>query len=275
MATTQIQVLERGENVLRFRVSGIDVALANALRRIMMAEVPSMAIDTVVVIENSSSMTDEVLAHRLGLMPLTTALDAYVLPTHCTCNSELGCSRCSVTLTVEADAQESARTVYSKEVNSLDPAIVPVNGKIPLAKLAQGQKIRLEAYARLGVGQNHVKWQPTACCTHQYVADIRVDGETCTLCRHCVDACLQHVLTADDQIRVVALENCTLCKDCEKACPVDAIQVDAVEDTFIFTVESTGALPPERIVLEAIRILQTKTEELSAFVTQIKTGDIA
>ena len=274
MATTQIQVLERGENVLRFRVSGIDVALANALRRIMMAEVPSMAIDTVVVIENSSAMADEVLAHRLGLMPLTTALDDYVLPTHCTCNSELGCSRCSVTLTMEADAQEGTRTVYSKEVTSLDPAIVPVNGKIPLVKLAQGQKIRLEAYARLGVGQNHVKWQPTACCTHRYVADIRVDGETCTLCHHCVDACLQHVLAADDQIHVVALEDCTLCKDCEKACPVDAIQVDAVKDTFIFTVESTGALPPERIVLEAIRILQTKTEELSAFVTQIKTGDI-
>ncbi len=274
MATTQIQVLERGENVLRFRVSGIDVSLANSLRRIMMAEVPSMAIDTVVVIENSSSMTDEVLAHRLGLMPLTTALDTYVLPTHCTCNSDLGCSQCSVTLTMEADAQEGTRTVYSKEVNSLDPAIVPVNEKIPLVKLAQGQKIRLEAYARLGLGQNHVKWQPTACCTHQYVADIHVDSKTCTLCHQCVAACLRHVLTADDQIHIVALDNCTLCKDCEKACPVDAIQVDERKDTFIFTIESTGTLPPERIFMEAIRILQTKTKELTGVVTQIKAGEI-
>jgi DNA-directed RNA polymerase subunit D len=273
VATTQIQVLERGENVLRFRVSGIDVSLANSLRRIMMVEVPSMAIDTVVVIENSSAMNDEVLAHRLGLIPLKTALDAYVLPKHCTCNSELGCSRCSVTLTVEADAQEGTRTVYSKEVSSMDPEVVPVSGKIPLVKLTQGQKIRLEAYARLGLGLDHVKWQPTACCTHKYVAAIHVDHETCTLCHKCVDACLRQVLAMNDQVHVVALENCTLCKACEKACPVDAIQVDEVKDAFIFTVESTGVLPPERIFLEAIRILQAKTEELTEAVTQIKAGE--
>jgi DNA-directed RNA polymerase subunit D len=269
-----IKVLERDENFLRFLVSGIDVSLANSLRRLMMTEVPSMAIDNVVMIENSSPIKDEILAHRLGLVPLKTDLDSYVLPENCTCNSELGCSKCSVTLTLESEAQEGMRTVYSKEVSSIDPEIVPVSAKIPIVKLAQDQKVRLEAYAKLGLGLDHVKWQPTSCCTHKYAADIQVDDEKCTLCKKCVDACLKQVLAVNDQVNVVDLENCNLCKECEKVCPDDAIRVDKLKDTFIFNIESTGALPPERIFLESIRILKEKTNELTGFVTQIKAGGV-
>ena len=270
----KIKVLERDENFLRFLVSGIDVSLANSLRRIMMTEVPSMAIDTVIMIENSSPMKDEVLAHRLGFIPLRTDLDSYVLPERCACNSELGCSMCRVTLTLESEAQEGMRTVYSKELSSIDPEIVSVSEKIPVVKLAQGQKVRLEAYAKLGLGLDHVKWQPTSCCTHKYAADIQVDHEKCTLCKKCVDACLKQVFAVDEQVNVVDLESCNLCKECEKVCPVDAVRVDRIKDAFIFNVESTGALPPERIFLEAIRILKAKTGELTGFVTQIKAGEV-
>jgi DNA-directed RNA polymerase subunit D len=270
----KIKVLERDENFIRFLVSGIDVSLANSLRRLMMTEVPSMSIDNVVIIENSSPMKDEILAHRLGLIPLKTDLDSYVLPEDCTCKSELGCSRCSVTLTLESEAHEGMRTVYSKEVSSIDPEIVPVSDKIPIVKLAQGQKVRLEAYAKLGLGLEHVKWQPTSCCTHKYAADIQVDEEKCTLCNKCLDACLKQVLAVNGQVKVVDLENCNLCKECEKVCPDDALRVEGIKDTFIFNIESTGALPPERIFLESIRILKEKTRELTDYVTQIKAGEV-
>jgi DNA-directed RNA polymerase subunit D len=268
----KIKVLERDENFIRFLVSGIDVSLVNSLRRIMMTEVPSMAIDNVIMIENSSPMKDEVLAHRLGLIPLKTDLDSYVLPENCTCNSELGCSRCSTTLTLESEAQGGMRTVYSNELSSIDPVIGPVSDKIPIVKLSQDQKVRFEAYAKLGLGLDHVKWQPTSCCTHKYAADIQVDLEKCTLCKKCVDACLKQVLAVNGQVNVIDLENCNLCQECEKVCPDDAIQVDRLKDTFILNVESTGALPPERIFLESIRILKEKTGELTGFVTQIKAG---
>ena len=269
----KIKVLERDENFIRFLVSGIDVSLANSLRRIMMTEVPSMVIDTVIMIENSSPMKDEVLALRLGLIPLRTDLDAYVLPEKCTCNSELGCSKCSVTLTLESEAQEGTKTVYSKELISVDPDVVPVSEKIPILKMAQGQKVHFEAYARLGLGLDHVKWQPTSRCTHKYSADIQVDHKKCTLCKKCLDACLKQVLAVNEQVNVIGLEKCNLCKQCEKICPIDAIRVEKIKDSFIFNVESTGALPPERIFLESIRILKDKTDELKVFVTQIKAGN--
>ena len=75
----KIEVLEKDETNLRVIVRDADVPLMNALRRIVLAEVPSMAIDEVVMIENSSILQDEMIAHRLGLVPLKTDLDAYNL----------------------------------------------------------------------------------------------------------------------------------------------------------------------------------------------------
>jgi DNA-directed RNA polymerase subunit D len=156
----KIEVLEKDETNLRLAIKGADVPLMNALRRIALAEVPSMAIDEVVMIENSSILQDEIIAHRLGLTPLKTDLDSYNLPEECKCQSEFGCSLCRVTLTMDAEATEGTRTVYSGELVTENPAIVPVSDKVPIIKLAKGQKLKLEAYARLGKGRNHAKWQP-------------------------------------------------------------------------------------------------------------------
>src|SRR5512136_845511 len=116
----------------------------NALRRIGLAEVPAMAIDEVVMIENSSILQDEMIAHRLGLVPLKTDLDSYNLPEDCDCKSEFGCPQCRVTLTLNAESDEGTRPVYSGELVSENPAIVPVAEKIPIIKLAKGQKLKLE-----------------------------------------------------------------------------------------------------------------------------------
>lgn len=269
----EVKILERSENYLRFLIDGIDVSVANSLRRIMIAEVPSMAIDDVIIIENSSPMNDEALAHRLGLIPFKTDLDSYVLPDECDCSSELGCSRCSVTLTLEAAAREGARTVYSKELKSADPNIVPVSGKIPIVKLARGQKVRLEAYAKLGLGLGHAKWQPVSQCTYKYASEVTVNRERCDLCGKCVEACLRHVLELDGEVKVAEPEKCNLCGECKKVCPRDAVRAEQLKDSFIFSVESSGALKPERVFLESIRILMEKTDDLMRALTRIGKGD--
>ena len=92
----KIEVLEKDETNIRLVIKEADVPLMNALRRIALAEVPSMAIDEVVMIENSSILQDETIAHRLGLTPLKTDLDNYNLPEECECKSEFGCSLCRV-----------------------------------------------------------------------------------------------------------------------------------------------------------------------------------
>ena len=58
------------EHELVFEMTGIDVSFANALRRILISEVPTMAIETVFMWDNTSIIHDEVLAHRMGLIPI-------------------------------------------------------------------------------------------------------------------------------------------------------------------------------------------------------------
>ena len=196
-----IKVLNREQDTLRFVLSDVSPAFANAIRRIILAEVPVMAIDDVMILENSSVMYDEILAHRLGLIPVTTD-PTYNLPEECTCKSELGCEKCRASLSLEVEASDPVEVVYTSNLKPENPEVKPVSDKIPIVKLAQGQRVKLEAYARLGRGRDHAKWQPASACTYSY----------------------------DEKLR-----------------------------TFSFLVESTGTLPPEKLVLEAARLINGKT----------------
>jgi DNA-directed RNA polymerase subunit D len=260
----EIQVLEKDEKILRFVVRGVDVPFINALRRTVIAEVPCMAIDEVVIIENSSVLQDEVIAHRLGLVPLKTDLDSYNLPEVCECQSEFGCNRCRVSLTLDTEAKEGTKSVYSSELVSENPDIIPVSDRIPIIKLAKGQKLRLEAYARLGKGKVHAKWQPVPMCTYKYYPEIKIIASRCDACGKCVEICPRKVLVrTEKKVEIRDLLACTLCQDCVDICPQNpkVIEVSSEDNAFVFNVESTGALPPERIVIEAVKIMDEQLKD--------------
>jgi DNA-directed RNA polymerase subunit D len=266
----EIKVLEKDDRNMRLLIKEVDVPYVNALRRVIISEVPCMAIDEVVMLENSSIMQDETIAHRLGLVPLKTDLDSYNLPEDCKCQSEFGCNLCRVTLILDVEAKEGTRSVYSGELVSENKEVTPVSDTIPIAKLAKEQKLRLEAYARLGKGKNHAKWQPVSMCAYKYFPKIQISSKHCDSCGKCVDICPRKVLAkTGDKIEVKDLVACTLCQDCVEACSQDpkAIQVGWEENTFIFSLESSGALKPDRILKEAVRILDRQLKE---FEGQIK-----
>jgi DNA-directed RNA polymerase subunit D len=266
----KIEVLEKDETNLRVVVRDANVPLINALRRIALAEVPAMAIEEVVMIENSSILQDEMIAHRLGLVPLKTDLDNYNLPENCECQSEFGCSQCRVTLTLNAESTEGTRPVYSGELVSENPEIVPVSDKIPLVKLGKGQKLKLEAYARLGKGKVHAKWQPVCVCAYKYYPKIELPAEKCADCQKCVDICPKKVLAMKgEKIEIRDLLACNLCMDCVELCPKkgEGIKVGWEKSDFVMNIESTGALPPERVLQEATKILD---KQLSEFEEQLK-----
>jgi len=147
----------------------------NAIRRMAICEVPTLAIDDVVILENSSVMHDEAVAHRLGLIPLRTGLDRFVMPQDCDCKSTLGCSKCRVLLVLDSEAMEKTKIVTSGELLSEDELVKPVSKDIPIVVLAPAQKLKFEAYARLGVGKDHAKWQPTSAAI---VKDGKDDSES-------------------------------------------------------------------------------------------------
>ena len=259
-----INILNKNEDSMRFVVEGIDTSMANTLRRIVLAEVPVMAIDDVVMYENSSVLHDEILTLRLGLVPLKTDLDAYNLPEKCSCKSELGCHLCRTVLTLDVEAKNEQRTIYSGDMVPEDPHIAPVSNKIPLVKLATGQKVRLEAYAKLGKGMVHAKWQPVSSCIYRYVPIVKIDQTKCDGCGKCVDICPKKVFEKNgDKVKVANEIECILCEDCVEACDKNpsAIKVDKKKNAFVFYIESTGALPVERIFSEALKIYDEKCSD--------------
>ena len=143
---SSIQVLSTDPKKISVRLKGVPLQYANALRRICLNGVPIFAIDTVDVIENSSAMMDESIAHRLGMIPLKTELSRFNEPD----------SR--VLLVLDSGNKETSETVTSADLLSQDEVVKPSSNKIPIAYLAPGQKIKVEAYARLGRGTEHAKW---------------------------------------------------------------------------------------------------------------------
>jgi len=142
-----IQVLTSNEKKISIKLKGVTLQYANALRRICLNGVPIYAIDTVDIIENSSVLADEGITHRLGLIPLKTDLS----------RSDESDSRIMLTLD-SGDDTETGRTVTSAELLSDDKVVRPSSDQIPIVHLAPGQKLKFEAYARLGRGTEHAKW---------------------------------------------------------------------------------------------------------------------
>ena len=161
-ALNTIKILERDNNHIVIEFNDIPRQYVNALRRLSISQVPTFAIDDVVILENSSVMHDEAVAHRLGLIPLRTDLERFVMPHVCDCKSTLGCSKCRVLLVLDTESQDKTKVVTSADLVSEDEVVKPVNSEIPIVALAPGQKLKFEAYARLGTGKNHAKWQPTS-----------------------------------------------------------------------------------------------------------------
>jgi DNA-directed RNA polymerase subunit D len=175
LTSISAEVLERTDERIVIKFNNISRQYINAIRRMAICEVPTLAIDDVVILENSSVMHDEAVAHRLGLIPLRTGLDRFVMPQDCDCKSTLGCSKCRVLLVLDSEAMEKTKIVTSGELLSEDELVKPVSKDIPIVVLAPAQKLKFEAYARLGVGKDHAKWQPTSAAI---VKDGKDDSES-------------------------------------------------------------------------------------------------
>ena len=154
----KLVIKKESDDRLKFELKDSNYAYANALRRVLMREIPVMAVREIDLYENTSSMFPEYIAHRIGMIPLKTNLKKYLMPEDC-CGGN--CPKCSTILTLDV---EGPRTVYSGDLKPTDPEIAPVYDNIPLIKLEEGQRLRLEAKAVLGRAKDHARWQ--ACHVH-------------------------------------------------------------------------------------------------------------
>lgn len=266
----------------------VPLPILNALRRIIQLEVPVMAIDEVIFYENSTVLYDEIIAHRLGLIPLRSeeALDKYGPPEKCIkCMesyyaeaseeaverpSSKDCENCFIYIrgSVENLDEEEMKTFYSGDLLSDDPDVVPVYKEIPIVILGPHQRLSFDAKARLGRGIEHSKFSPVSVAGVRYVAEIStnsLDDTNLKDAEKCLEYCPVKILEIsyeDKKILVKDPYECILCMQCVKRCPENSIKISYKKDQYILFFESIGQLSIRKILLTAIDIFINKIDYL-------------
>jgi DNA-directed RNA polymerase subunit D len=272
-----LEVLEKTDYNLKLVVEGISIEMANAIRRIILSEMPVMAVDEVIILKNDSPLYDEIVAHRLSMIPLTTDLETYKLPRECECGG-YGCSLCQVSLTCEVTNTTNApMVIYSRDLNSNDPKIIPVDPNIPIVKIDKDDKVIIEAYAILGSSKEHVKWQAISNVFYRFYPQIDFDNTKCVKCSDkCIVSrmCPEKLYDFSDKKTPILLEDywktCTLCNSCQNNCPEDAIKVFWKDNTYIFSIESDGVLTFKTILKKTFDIFLEKIDEFLAKLGEIE-----
>ncbi len=261
----EIRVLENNKDngTLSFILKDSDHVFANTLRRLMMDEVPSMAVEEVEFQKNNSILYDEMIAHRLGLVPLKTDLKSYNMPNKCKCEGK-GCNRCQLKLVLRAT--KGSGVVYASELKSKDPAVKPVFGEMPIVKLLKGQTLELEATAVLGTGKQHMKWSPCH-VWYKYKPIIEITGDVKNP-EAIIEVDHNNIFEIKDRKLTVNKDRVLECDLSLDFSEIDKnVKVTASETDFVFYIESFGQLSCKEIVSKGIDILD---EQLDAFVEELK-----
>ncbi len=294
----EIEILQSRDDYIQFLLSNTTPSFANAIRRTIISEVPTMAIEEVEFhlgairdengkeYESVSPLFDEVIAHRLGLVPIPCEPGLFTPRDECVCDGT-GCPNCTIMYSLNqkgpnSDDMRVSSTVYSDDLHVVKQAVGNISGEkyakifeirhhIPIVKLNGKQAMLLYAKAELGTGTKHTKWQAAQAASYRYYPEITLDHKACDQGASCVRDCPSDVLELKGgKIVVKDLLKCTLCNACVDICELDAIKICSHDDKIIFQFETTGAMSPRDVLVEALRILK---ETLDEFQTTIKGLD--
>ncbi len=254
----KLKFIEDEENYIKVLIEDTTPDFVNAIRRTLMADLPKLAIENVTIYDNTSALFDEIIAHRLAMIPLPTDLDVLVPRSECSCGGE-GCPNCVVHSTL---SKEGECTVYSGDLKAEEPSWAVKDEKIPIVRLLKDQRIILEAEAELGTGKEHAKWQAVSGAGYSYYPEIEITDE-CDGCMECVKACPRGILASKrGKVVVKNIEECNLCKSCSEVCGKNAIKVSGNPNKIIFQFETDGSLTARRALVETLKILYKKYDEL-------------
>mmetsp|Transcript_105033 Transcript_105033/g.338684 ORF Transcript_105033/g.338684 Transcript_105033/m.338684 type:complete len:349 (-) Transcript_105033:75-1121(-) len=248
----KIKVTHATDELVKFTLTDTDVSVANAVRRIILAEIPSMAIEIVNIDDNETSLFDEFIAHRMGLLPLVSHAvgdlppdGGFVEYKDCTCFD--GCPFCTVEFKVDAvnledkvlpvthfdvvatdkykrddlPEEQQVRCVPFRNPEAVDEETDTRENGILIAKMKKDNHLRMTCYARKGIAKYHAKWMPVATCIYQFQPRVDLNREMIDSLSlddkiDFVQACPRNVFELDieDKVQVERLQDCIFCDEC-------------------------------------------------------------
>ncbi|KLO15553.1 hypothetical protein SCHPADRAFT_927143 [Schizopora paradoxa] len=297
----KLSVKRLSQRSIEFDLVGVDASIANAFRRIMIAEVPTICIEEVYVWNNTSVIQDEVVAQRLGLIPLNVDPDLFetrgvndsatdrntlVFKLNVACTKKpnvpagtIDAEKLYENSTVTAGHLEWVPQGEQEELQAFKikpPA--STNPNIVIAKLRPGQEMEMELHCIKNVGKEHAKWSPVATASYRLLPHItlypktsfntqlkRIPPEHADKFASCFSP---GVIRVDPVTKAVSVDpkgvrGETMSREVFRHPEfTDCFGLGRVRDWFMFTVESEGPYAPEDIFPASIRVMRSKIANL-------------
>lgn len=264
-------------------IEGMTASQVNAIRRTLLTDVPKLAIEDVEFhlgpirdeatnkdYDSSTSMFDEAVALRLGLLPIPTDLSQFRRKSECDC-AGAGCVHCQVMFSVD---KKGPCTVYAKDVVPLgDSSLTILEPEVPIVRLGARQALLAYMTAVVGTAREHAKWQVAhgvGMFPRPHVKIQRKEG--------CTDACLKRTAAScpvnilefsGGKLSVKDEPKCIFCKACEEACEHGSIKVTADEEDFFLRFETDGSLSAREALRFSLKDIKRRFEELREAVQAI------
>ncbi|MCL4399291.1 DNA-directed RNA polymerase subunit D [Candidatus Parvarchaeota archaeon] len=227
-------------------LEGAMLSQINAMRRAVMNSVRTIAIDDVVIYKNTSSMYDEVLASRLGLIPIKSF-------------PELDNGKRTFSFKLK---ERGPKAVHASDIKCADDRVVPVYPSMLIIELKEGEGVDLEATASFGDGSEHIKFSP-AHVTYHFYPKITITKDKVKGASKIASLCPVDILSGEEEkleVKKGKLQDCILCNACEDYAGQEIIKIDSEDDKVVMNIETWGQLSIKEILDSAISKLQEELE---------------
>ncbi len=274
----QIEIVEMEDTRAKFILKNSSPAMANALRRTMLQDIPKMAIDKVDFhlgpimqddkeYESVTSLFDEIIAHRLGLVPVPTT-DQFTFQKDCSCGG-VGCPGCSIMYSLN---KVGPGTVLSGDLLPLGDSTLKVKDEfIPIVELTDSQAVLIYATAVMGTAKQHVKWQAAFGVGYSYMPVIEIDAAKAAdsdVRDYAVKTYPGLFKAEDGKLVVDDIYRASRYGKAIQQDPVlqDVVSIDWDDSKFIFKFETDGSLTAQQVLDKAVEILAATASEFTAAV---------
>lgn len=286
----KIEITKMSDELVEFDMIGIDPPLANAFRRILIAEVPTIAISNVTIYQNTGVIHDENLAHRLGLVPIVMEPDDLQWRAPDADFTEDN----SVLFTMRVECDRDRKSVYSgdlkwepvsdaQEKRFRDNPPRPISDDILVAKLRSGQEIELSCNCEKGIGKEHAKWSPVCTATYRLMPHIKltkpvVGKDAEKLKKSCPKSCFDIEDGPGGGKAIVAdARSCTTCRECITSFDGEAhgLVLGKEKNHYLFSIEAVGQVPATKLFERALEKLQQKCEVAKKVLATTSSSSVA
>ena len=295
-----IKIMDLTDRHLKCIIQDATPAFVNSLRRVLLSDLPKMAIhevefhlgpirdrETGKMYESMAPLFDEIIAHRLGMLPVPTDTRLFNFKEECVCGGE-GCPNCRIMFVLN---KHGPCTVFSGDLEAISGDAVGevsnysiIEDLIPIVRLNDQEALLIYATAIMGRAKDHAKWQVCNSVGYKFFPNIIIDESLCDNGGGCIDICPKDVLgfNTKGNLAVKNLLACDLCNACVEICEprpkggknmgemIKAIRVEGKDDMFIFTMDTDGSYTAKDAFEAALDILENKYQDFRESISTMK-----